>query len=250
MSEEQNNLFDIYFTGELVDGINSDQAKLGFAKLFNTSVVKVNKYFNGRPQLIKRGLSKAEAIKYKTALHHAGLMITVKNHQAASSSPKQTTASSAAYKVITPSNSDNITATLSVIDTGGDLLQESEKKPFIPANIDTSAIKLSSPFNLETTNINKPTIPAPDTSHLSVANVGADLIENPVPSPPPLPLELDQLSLAPVGATIETLKDKQPSLQPDTSHLSLANPGATLETCKDEKPTLNPDTSSLRLMPD
>lgn len=252
MSKERNNLFDIYFTGELVDGINSDQAKLGFAKLFKTTVIKVNKYFNGKPQLIKRGLSKAEAIKYKTALHQAGLMIAVKNHQAEEPTltTTQTRTSSETNKVIAPSTTDHKTDTLSVNDTGGDLLQPNEKKPFIPANIDTSAIKLTSPFNLEVPKVNEPTIPAPDTSHLSVANVGADLIENPEPSLPPLPLDLEQLSLAPVGAVIETLKDEQPSQQRDTSHLSLANPGATIETLKDKKPALNPDTSSLKLMPD
>ncbi len=221
--------YDIYFTGKIADGVSAELAQENLAKLFNTTADKVSRLFNGKPQLLKRGMDKATTIKYKTAFEGAGLLVAFKKLPRVTEAKAETEA-------------------ISLAVTGSDLLLEHERKKSIEANIDTSNIKLVSAF-MAVDPEEKPIIPAPDTGHISIAEVGADLLtEKPQPAPPPA-LDLDDLSLAPPGTAFETITDKQTVVDPDTSGISIAEVGADILPDKQDKPvTDTPDTTHLSLL--
>ena len=241
-------LFDIYFTGQLVDGISTEQAQAGLAKLFKTSEDKAANYFTGKPVPLKRGVDKATALKYKAALHKVGMMVAFKSHQEKSpqeSAPQTATQASeaAAHPAnapSTPTASTPGTATdFDLAPVGADVLTEQERHPFVEANIDTSNIKLASAF-IDLEPEPQATPPAPDTSHISVAAAGEDLQpDRPEPAAPP-ELNLDDMTLAPPGTELEELHDDQPPLNPDTSAISMAPVGSDVFEQRQEKPTPPP----------
>ena len=64
--------FDIYFGGKIMDGFEEGSVRESVAKMFKANQATVEKLFSGKPQLIKRGVDRKTAIKYKTALEKAG----------------------------------------------------------------------------------------------------------------------------------------------------------------------------------
>ena len=239
--------YDIYFTGELVEGVNNDQAKMGLAQLFKTSVLKINKLFNGKPQLIKRNVNKTEAIKYKSALHKIGLLVAVKAHNPLTNKATNASTTEKTNNQQQPKNLHETTS-LSLAPVGEAVLSASERSTYTSANIDTSSIKLVSPFT-EITTAEPPSLPVPNTAHISIADLGEDLVE-PHDSDSPAPLDLDHYSLAPIGVELENLANHTTDLNPDTSNISLAEIGGDLPTLKiDESEPVVPDISHLSLKP-
>ncbi|MCR8923294.1 hypothetical protein NO559_10950 [Dasania sp. GY-MA-18] len=243
--KQQQTLYDVYFTGKLVDEVTPEQAQQAVAKLFKTQPAKISHLFNGQTHVLKRGLDKESALKYKSALRKAGLSILFKMSADSATNP----ASQASRAAATPppaSSTASASSELSVAAVGSDVLAAHEKRQFVPADIDTSNIKLSSPF-LENFDQATPPPPAPDTSHISVAEVGADISEPKHPAPP-LALDIDDITLAPPGALLEELHEELPELNPDTSSISLAPAGADLleGQTKPAAPAA-PDTSHIKL---
>ncbi|ARN75381.1 hypothetical protein [Oceanicoccus sagamiensis] len=235
-------LFDIIFTGQLVEGTDTDSAKSNLATLFKTSADNVEKIFNGKPQALKRGVDKAQALKYKAALHKAGLLVAFKAHQAASEAPaaKPQAPEQSQYQPPQqapqhPSQQAETAAApaqkaeddWSLAPAGSDLLKDNERQQSPEVAVDTSNIKMVSAF-MEPEPEVKAVPPAPDTRHLSAAAVGEDLLTEKPEAPPPLPLNLDNISLAPAGTELEQLQDQRPPLDPDISGISIAEAGADL----------------------
>ena len=240
---QQPQLYDVYFTGKLIDNISAEQAQLSVAKLFKTSPEKIAHLFNGKTHVLKRQLSKEDALKYKNVLRKAGLSILFKisedSNTASSSAAPAATAESA------PAEPSSQATGLSMAPVGSDVLSASERRTFVPANIDTSDIQLLSPFDQQET-ATTPSATAPDTSHISVAGVGEDLNPNRPASPAPLDLNLDDISLAPAGALLEELHEEIPLVDPDISAMSMAPVGADLlEGQVHKSPPPPPDTSHL-----
>ncbi|MFB3079391.1 MAG: hypothetical protein ACE1Y4_15450, partial [Lysobacterales bacterium] len=73
-------LYDIYFAGQLVEDFDEVTVRENLVKLFKTNDVALQKLFSGKPQPIKRGVDKAGAIKYKAAMAKAGAVAVVKAH--------------------------------------------------------------------------------------------------------------------------------------------------------------------------
>jgi len=59
MSQPQ--LYDVYFTGKLLDDISPDKAQASVAALFKTTPEKIAHLFNGKTHVLKRKLSKEDA---------------------------------------------------------------------------------------------------------------------------------------------------------------------------------------------
>lgn len=248
-------LYDVYFTGKLVEGADPETAKASFMQLFKADAETAERFFSGKPQVLKRGLDKAEALKYKAVLHKAGMMVAFKAQQEAPAAPAAPAGQSA------PSPSPATPATTrteatesaaeedwSLAPTGSDVLRPEERHEFTPADIDTSAIKMASAFASMEPDTPAPP-PPPDTSHLSAAQAGEDLLPERAPPPPPPDLNLDAMSLAPVGADLEELKSDLPPLDPDTSGLSIADAGADLlEGQSKQQPPAPPNTDHLKVV--
>ena len=235
-------LYDIYFTGQLVDGCDASAAKLNLATLFKSTPEAAAKLFTGKPQLLKRGVDKAAALKYKAALHKAGLLVAFKAHLADTISAKS-------QGTDVPANNSQ-EEVWSLAPTGSELLKANERHEIPERDIDTSNIKMISAFaNLEP----EPKVvpPAPNTSHLSAAAVGEDLlVDKPEPAPP-LPLNLEGITLAPPGTELEELHHGLPPLDPDTSALSIAQPGVDILEGEVKKPVpAAPNTDHISVVDD
>lgn len=231
----QSPLYDVYFTGKLVEGADPQTARAGFMQLFKASPETADKFFNGKPQLLKRGLSKEEALKYKAVLHKAGMMLAFKAQQeaatdtaaaaAAATPPPAGSAADPAPSPATAQSGDD--GDWSVAPAGSDVLRPDERHQVPERNIDTSNIKMASAFSSAEPE-REPPPPPPDTSHITAAQAGEDLLPEKPPAPPPLDLDLDAITLAPPGTELEELKEELVLLDPDISALSLAEAGADL----------------------
>ncbi|MEH6556485.1 MAG: hypothetical protein V7459_04620 [Oceanicoccus sp.] len=234
-------LYDIVFSGQLVSGVSAESAQTKLAALFNSSADNIARIFNGKTQALKRGVNKADALKYKAAFHQAGLIVSFTSHQLDTGKvtlkpthkPADQPQSSREAPPTEPR--DNKPAQQhqvkdedwSVAPAGSDVLQQHERKTTQAQSIDTSAIKMVSAFfepEMETATPPDP----PDTSQLSVAAAGEDLLIEKHQPPTPLSLDIDDLSLAPAGSSLEELPDTRTPLNPNTDYLSIAEAGVDL----------------------
>lgn len=247
-------LYDVYFTGKLVEGADPQAARESFAKLFKAGPEAVDRFFNGNPQVLKRGVEKAEALKYKAALHKAGMMVAFKAHQEAGSEGQPAAqqpveqAATAAPPETSQTQSSGDDGDWSLAPVGSDVLKPDERREVPDADIDTSAIKLESAFSaVEPAPREEP--PAPDTSHISVAGVGADILVDKPEAPPPPALNLDAISLAPPGSELEELREQLTPVNPDISDITMAEVGADiLEGQEKAPPPPAPNTDHLEVV--
>jgi hypothetical protein len=213
-------LYDVYLTGKLAENISVAQATQRLATLFKSSPEVMAGMLTGKPQLLKRGLDKNAALKYREALLGAGVEVAFKAQTAAAPGPavqKQT-------EVPAP-------PALSLAPAGSDVLQTAERAQPVAADIDTSALQLLPQSPLPA--VAHVQVSAPDVSHLSVAAAGSDLLSEAEKQHPPFAVpDVSDLTLAPVGAALETLPTFAAPVQPDTSALSLAPAGSELLTAE------------------
>ncbi|MFT5484724.1 MAG: hypothetical protein ACI9GW_003392, partial [Halieaceae bacterium] len=209
-------LYDIYFSGELVEGFDRNTVARNLGQLFKADENTVAKLLGGQTQRLKRGLDKAGALKYKKALAAAGAQIAIRPTDAARQTPEASTAanetattSSATTAPLVDAPSGEPAAPqiatqtglneMSLAPAGSDVLRENERKAVATAEVDTSAIQLESPFLEPKPVARQEPPPPPDTSHLTTAEVGED---------------------------IPHLADERVTVDPDVSHIDLAPEGA------------------------
>ncbi len=223
--------FDIYLSGKLADGVTPAAAAAALAQLFKSTPEAMAAMLDGKPRLLKRDVDQATAHKYRDALQRAGVLVAFRPFvrtatPAAPSAPAAAPVSAPSSPVTAPAPA--AAAGLSLAPAGGDLLRPDERSEVEPVRVDTSHLQVEAPGELP--HLLAPAAPpAPDTSHLSVAEVGADLaLPQAAAAPVALSAEMAAMTLAPAGATLETLTSDLPTLDPDISALSLAAPGELL----------------------
>lgn len=244
------NLYDIYFAGNLVEGVSQEQARSNVGALFKADEKTLDALFSGKAQLLKKGIDKASAIKYKAAMHKAGAMITVRAHRAETTTDTTTASNpqpqSKSQPVKTASLADS--NHLSLAPAGSDVLTEDERHVIDALEIDTSNLQMESPFSepeIDTT----PPPPAPDTSHISIAPVGEDiphLESNQVLVEP----DISNISSSPEGTDFSDCHgDDLPIMEPDITGISIAPSGSDLieDEYKKPDPPPPPSTDHLQL---
>lgn len=218
--------FDIYFRGEVLPDQDIEQVKQKIAALFKADENRLAQLFSGKVNVIKKGADKATALKYQQAFKTAGAKALItqakpvaqKSAQASESpAPRQAApAVQSAAPSVTGVESD-----WGVLPAGSDLLKPDERNNQPDVEVDTSAIKMVSPF-AEPEVEEKPVPPAPDTSHISVAEAGADMNPDRTEPVEELDLDLSEFSVAEPGAQLKDAEEKAPPAAPDTSHIHLA----------------------------
>ena len=220
--------YDILFAGEILAGNHRDTVADNLARLFKATPETVDRLMDGGMHVLKRGTDRETALKYESAMQRAGaraILREVAAESAPTPPPPQTPAPAPVPADPAPARTAGPDATgLSLAPPGSEVLAPHERRSVDAVVVDTSGIALASVFAAPSGTDRPPPPAAPDTSHISIAAPGADLLEgHHAPAPPP---------------------------PPDTAALSLAAPGALLEELKPERKALNPDTSGLSLLPE
>jgi hypothetical protein len=211
--------YDIYFRGEILPGADAAQVKSAIAQIFKADAAKLATLFSGKVNTIKKSVDKATAAKYQQAFKKAGAKAVItqakeeQSFEVPTAAPVNAQQESAVKQAIADANWD-------VLPSGSDLLKPDERRDIPNVDIDTSSIKVVSPF-AEIEVENKPIPPAPDTSHISVAEVGEDMNPNKAPPATDLVLDLSSFSIAEPGAALTDEKEKKTPPAPDTSHIEL-----------------------------
>ena len=219
--------YDILFAGEILAGNHRDTVADNLARLFKATPETVDRLMDGGMHVLKRGTDRETALKYESAMQRAGaraILREVAAESAPTPPPPQTPAPAPVPADPAPARTAGPDATgLSLAPPGSEVLAPHERRSVDAVVVDTSGIALAAVFAAPSGTDRPPPPAAPDTSHISIAAPGADLLEgHHAPAPPP---------------------------PPDTAALSLAAPGALLEELKPERKALNPDTSGLSLLP-
>jgi len=232
--------FDIQFSGELLPGFSADTVAANLAKLFKATPDTVSRLMAGGTHTLKRDTDQETALKYQAAMARAGARAELRALEA----PAEPARDAKPVAAATPA----VASALTLAAQSGELLAEHERAPQPTLDIDTSHIKLASAF--ATAEIAGQPAPAPpDTSHISVAEAGADLLPERTPEVVVPAPDTSAISLAEPGARLGP--DQPPTLPqaPDTTHLSVAPAGTPLEELRPQRATLTPDTSALELEP-
>ncbi len=230
--------YDVCFAGQLLEGQDLQVVRQNLAKLFQTSPETLDKLFSGKTQVIKKGCDRETAMKYKEAMARSGAMAIVRSSTAQLDQPESATAAD--------NSADE--AGFDLAPAGTDVLRPEERAVLHTSTIDTSALDLAETgATLDQTST--ATTGAPDTSHLSMGEVGEDI---PTLANTDIPLQpnIDHIDLAPQGTDFsDCAGDPIDSPELDLSEIEMAPPGSdVLEQQYKKKPEDNaPDTNHLRL---
>lgn len=204
--------FDIVFTGALVAGREPAQVKAELARLFKTDAAGIGRLFCGQPVIIKKGVDRATADKYRAVLAKAGAMceIRARGEPAAAPPAGMTIAPAgtvlAVRRPVTPPAFD--LGHMSLAAAGVDILE----------GVDTVVAT-----------------PLFDLSAFSVAPPGSALVTASPPEPPALQ-DMGAWSMAEPGADIDTRDPAAAVALPDISAISLAPAGTWVVRPEERKP--------------
>lgn len=225
-------MYQIVFSGQLVDGVERATARFNLAKLYKTDVSNLDRLFQNERAILKKNLAEDAALAFLTVLKNAGVIGQLEEMPAAagadSSKPAAATPPAPAAPAPTPhpaADTGRIPRS-TAIDTGA-LASVTVAPPgevimthptITPPTIDTSNIYIA-PVGEDL--VTPPTLSAPDidTSALSVAALGETLVDK-IEVEPYAP-DLSAIDLAPAGSTIGPEQTEPPPPPPDSSHLSL-----------------------------
>ena len=215
--------FNIYYAGELLEGHDAAGVREGLAVLFNASDATLDKLFSGATHLIRRDLDREQALRYKAAMERAG-----------------------AKPRIARNSADTQASGLTVAAPGSDVLRPEERQHVTPVAVDTASLSVA-PVGERLGPEAPPAPPPPATDTLSVAPAGDDIPGLTQDAVPPAP-DVSGLGLSDEDAPLPARSAAEPVAAPA---LDLAEPGAdVLEERyrhRDEQPP--PDTDHLELEP-
>jgi hypothetical protein len=156
-------LFDIYFLGEVLPGLETDKVRDEVARLFNTEGDALDRLFSGEPVRVKHGVDADRAGRYRHAFRKAGALVEIV--PAGSPRPAPRTRSTPPPAVaVAPTG-----ASLSLAEPGA-IIDEAPPAP--PARFETSHLEALPPNSgsLSDCRAEKPARPIPDISHLSLVD--------------------------------------------------------------------------------
>ena len=196
MSEQ---LFEVAFSGKLMEGANPDEVRAKVGKMFNADEAKIAQLFSGKRIVIKKNIDRATAAKYKTALNRAGAECEVRQMGAAAEKP------AAAKSASAPASEKPAAA------------QSARPAPAPSAAEPVDYGDVAPPPQTDPLGITGDQI---DDLAVSLAPVGSHMQDN-YETPDEPEFDLTGFDLAPVGADLDTAKKEAPPPPPDTTGLSL-----------------------------
>lgn len=235
-------LYDVYFAGQVQDGQDPGRVREQLRTLFNANEQTLDQLFSGKLNAIKRGCDRKTALKYKTAMERAGAVPVIRAQQTTGDAAAPRTAAEkiaalaaapdeVGYRQDAPApprtaatDSDD---SFGLAPPGTEVLRESERAAPVTREIDTSALQVDAdatrlseesgtpPLNLDTSHLSMaeageqiPNLPSPDTplspdtSAIALSEPGSDFSDCAAPEPPPPELDLSGLDMGPAGSDI------------------------------------------------
>ena len=215
--------FDIFFSGQIIDGQDEAEVRTKLGRLFNASPQQLERLFSGDPTKIKSGVDIGKAAKYRVTFRDAGALIDIKPALTTASTASTTQAQVTQPPPATPPAEDEIE--LLPAKTGTLIDYAPKVVPVEIPNIDN--IRLGS--NTGSLDNREPPPPANiDTESLTLNPVHSEILLD--ESTPPPPADIDTRSLSLNAANTGTLEDCQQQIEPaeipDISALEMAKPKA------------------------
>lgn len=237
-----NSVFDVVFRGDIVLGHPIDQVKARMGQMFKLPPDQIERLFAGGTVVLKRGLSEAEAEKYRQAFEKAGAIVSLISKPGVIPG-SSTDSSTDSAKQQRPARERRLSlAPLGVtLSPRGKNSQPQAPAPDVnhitlrPSEgnlIDTSELPQTVPLPIAETDwnlaelgailgeANQQAIPvAVIEANWQLAEVGEDLIP---PKPTPTPsVQSPALDIAPVGTELGEIRPELPVVEPDVSHLAI-----------------------------
>ena len=188
-------LYDIAFSGKIVDGADLELVKRKIGKIFNADEARLAKMFSGQRVLIKRNADEITMIKYRGAFQKAGASCeVVELSQAETSTPVKSLQSVKKETVVAQNETEYVSK-----------YPESDEIP---------QALLSEPLGIHAKNI--------QDLATDIAPVGSQLLNQLEEVPEPV-IDISGMGVAPVGTTLSDDNGEEPPPPPDTSGLSMAD---------------------------
>ncbi len=182
--------YDIYFTGQIMDGKDPLEVRQLVGNMFKADQAQLEKLFSGSRVRIKADIDEETATRYRVAFRNAGALVE-----------------------ILPAESGAIEASATG-NTNPPNPDPSSELTLLPAN--TGSLEGCAPKVTPQ--------PLPDIEHISLASAGSTIDESPDPEPPSI--NTDDLSMGPAnsGSLEDCKKEVEPYPIPDITHLDLDKP--------------------------
>ncbi len=189
-------LFEIAFSGQIVEGADLETVKQHIAKIFKADDKRLEQLFSGQRVLIKRQVDEITAAKYRGAFQKAGAMCEVRAlTDNPAESVKPPTAPPVQSAPVTPPKDDDYASKYA----------ESERVP---------EALLTDPLGV---------------NGEAIADLGADIapvgsqIQHQIKEDETPNIDISGIDVAPVGSDLSTGPEDEPPPPPDTSGLTMAD---------------------------
>ena len=276
------NTYNVHFAGEVITGHEPAEVRKKLGKLFGANDATLDKLFSGTQRLIKKGCDRATAEKYRAAMQRAGAVAII-------DPPLEAEQASAADKIAAlaaapedaryreqppqpqpaasesddppsepeaaPAPAEPAASTREADDSSLELrppesavLEEHERAPEVRREVDTSALSVDEHGDRLAPPAPTPP-PAPDTTHLGMAEVGAAVPNLPSGEAPISP-NIDAIDLSPEGTDFSDCRtEAPPAPQLDLSGIDVAAEGEDLleQRYRDAPAPPAPDTNHLSI---
>lgn len=177
-------LYEIVFSGQVVDGAQPERVKANLARLFQADAQRMALLFSGRRLVLKNNLDALAAEKYRSTLERAG-------------------------------------ARVEMLDMHPEIEEVELAPPPDAPNWLKKATPADGRLQVVPRDVYMAAFVGVDAPALSLAEAGSDM-QDPKPAPRAPQLDLTGLSLAPAGSDMGQAKKPPAGPPPDTSHLKLS----------------------------
>ena len=134
--------FKLLFRGDIAPGHSLPEVRERIGGMFNLDAARVDQFFSGRPVVLKKSLSAAEAEKWTSALLKAGIVVEVATAESGSSGA-ETPATGTADDSNRPGAED--AGGWTIEPPGADVLRPGERHSVAPVNVSTDHLSLDAP---------------------------------------------------------------------------------------------------------
>ncbi|HEX7036792.1 MAG TPA: hypothetical protein VF210_13520 [Pseudomonadales bacterium] len=210
--------FRLIFRGEVLPGQHPAVVRRRLSQAASFDEATLDRLFSGRPVVLKREADRATAARFQVLFKKAGARLRVVPAEAAAAHDSDSESAPASTAAAEPSSE----AGLALLPPGAPVLRDDERTPWRPREIDTSHLKLDG-AQYVVAQVSPP-VPAPDVSHLTLAEPGENLgPEAPAPRRPAVDVDAIAFDVAEPGADLDTRERAAPPPAPDVSHLTLVD---------------------------